>query len=48
LAQALPCSKIGDEWENPVVALNWMDSYVNQRYGSWESAYNFWNSNHWY
>lgn len=48
LAQALPCSKIGDDWENPIVALNWMDSYVNQRYGSWESAYNFWNSNHWY
>lgn len=48
LAQALPCSKIGDEWENPTVALAWMNSYVSSRYGSWQNAYNFWTENQWY
>lgn len=32
LAQALPCSKLGPEWANPVVALNWMNGYVTGRY----------------
>ncbi len=32
LAQALPCSKLGADWSNPVVALNWMNGYVNGRY----------------
>lgn len=32
LAQALPCSKLGPEWNNPVVALNWMNGYVAGRY----------------
>lgn len=48
LAQALPCSKVGPNWSNPVVSLNWMHSYVIGRYGSWENAYNFWQRNHWY
>lgn len=48
LAQALPCSKLGPNWSNPVVALNWMNGYVNGRYGSWEKAYNFWQVNRWY
>lgn len=48
LAQALPCSKLGPSWNNPVVALNWMHGYVSGRYGGWEGAYNFWNKNHWY
>lgn len=48
LAQALPCSKLGPNWSNPVVALNWMNSYVNGRYGGWEGAYNFWQKNRWY
>lgn len=48
LAQALPCSKLGPNWNNPVVALNWMNSYVNGRYGGWQGAYNFWQKNHWY
>lgn len=48
LAQALPCSKLGPNWSNPVVALNWMNGYVNGRYGSWENAYNFWQKNRWY
>ena len=48
LAQALPCSKLGPNWSNPIVALNWMHGYVNGRYGSWEKAYNFWQVNRWY
>ncbi len=32
LAQALPCSKLGPNWSDPVVALNWMNGYVNGRY----------------
>ena len=48
LAQALPCSKLGPNWSNPVVALNWMNNYVNGRYGSWEKAYSFWQANRWY
>lgn len=48
LAQALPCSKLGPNWSNPVVALNWMNNYVNGRYGGWEKAYNFWQVNRWY
>lgn len=48
LAQALPCSKLGPNWNDPVVALNWMNNYVVGRYGSWEGAYNFWIKNRWY
>jgi len=48
LAQALPCSKVPGDPFNPVDSLNWMNSYVNGRYGGWQGAYNFWNSRHWY
>lgn len=48
LAQALPCSKVGANWMNPVVSLNWMNNYVNGRYGGWAGAYAFWQANHWY
>lgn len=48
LAQALPCSKLGPNWNDPVTALNWMNSYVTGRYGGWEGAYNFWLANRWY
>ena len=48
LAQALPCSKLGPNWNDPVVALNWMNNYVKGRYGGWEGAYNFWKVNRWY
>jgi uncharacterized protein YabE (DUF348 family) len=48
LAQALPCSKLGPNWNDPVVALNWMNNYAVGRYGSWEKAYNFWIANRWY
>lgn len=48
LAQALPCSKVPGNPLDPVDSLNWMNTYVNGRYGGWQGAYNFWNVNHWY
>lgn len=48
LAQALPCSKIGANWNDPVVALKWQYNYVNARYGGYAGAYNFWLKNKWY
>lgn len=48
LAQALPCSKVPGNPYNPVDSLNWMNGYVNGRYGGWKGAYDFWNANHWY
>ena len=48
LAQALPCSKVPGNPMNPVDSLNWMNGYVNGRYGGWEGAYNFWQAKHWY
>jgi len=48
LAQALPCSKVPGDPMNPVNSLNWMNNYVNGRYGGWQGAYNFWQAKHWY
>jgi hypothetical protein len=48
LAQSLPCSKIGPNWNDPVVALKWQYNYVNARYGGYAGAYTFWLNNHWY
>lgn len=48
LAQALPCVKVGANWNNPVVSLKWQYQYVQARYGGYWGAYNFWKVNHWY
>lgn len=48
LAQALPCSKIGGNWRDPVVALKWQYNYVKTRYGGYAGAYKFWLANKWY
>lgn len=48
LMQALPCSKVGKDWRNPVVALTWMDGYVKKSYGGWKQAKLFWMAYHWY
>lgn len=52
LCQALPGTKMasaGSDWEyNPVTQLRWCNSYALSRYGSWEAAYNFWISRHWW
>ena len=48
LAQAYPCSKLGPNWNDPVVALRWQYNYVNKRYGGYAGAYKFWRANRWY
>lgn len=48
LVQALPCSKLGADWSNPVVALKWGDNYAKSRYGSWAKAHAFWVANRWW
>ena len=48
LVQALPCGKVPGSCFDPVDNLRWADGYAKNRYGSWEGAYNFWTSNHWW
>lgn len=52
LCQALPGTKMtsaGADWEtNPVTQLRWCNGYALGRYGSWERAYVFWLTNHWW
>ena len=52
LCQATPAGKMvsaGADWaSNPVTQLRWCSGYATGRYGSWEAAYNFWSSNHWW
>lgn len=48
LVQALPCSKVPGSGYNPVDNLRWANGYAVGRYGSWEGAYAFWTSNHWW
>ena len=48
LVQALPCSKLGPNWRDPVTALRWQKNYVTVRYGSYAQAYSFWRNNSWY
>ena len=47
LGQQLPCGKWGGTWNDPVQALNSMNSYVN-RYNGWQGAWEFWQANQWY
>ena len=46
IPQALPGTKMasaGADWEtNPVTQIRWMVGYVNERYGGWSQALNFW------
>lgn len=52
LCQSLPGSKMasaGSDWQtNPITQMKWCNNYAVGRYGSWEKAYNFWISNHWW
>ncbi|MBP9738175.1 G5 domain-containing protein [Candidatus Saccharibacteria bacterium] len=47
LVQALPCSKLGPNWNDPVVALRWGNSYVG-RYGGWAGAWAHSQQKGWY
>lgn len=52
LPQSLPAGKLasaGADWrDNPVTQLRWANNYAVGRYGSWEDAYRFWVTNHWW
>lgn len=52
ICQALPANKMasaGDDWAtNGATQLKWCDSYAKTRYGSWEAAYNFWQTHYWW
>lgn len=52
LCQATPGYKMasaGSDWAtNPVTQLRWCTGYARARYGSWQGAYNFWLSHHYW
>ena len=52
LAQALPGSKMataGADWKtNPKTQIKWALDYMNNRYGSPNAAWSFWQTHHWY
>ncbi len=52
IGQALPPSKMArfgsDYMTNPITQLKWMKSYVGERYGGIDGAYDWWKSHHWY
>lgn len=52
IGQATPGSKMsayGSDWQtNIVTQLKWANGYATGRYGTWEAAYNFWLSNHYW
>lgn len=48
LVQALPCSKLGPNWSDPVTALKWQKNYVTERFGGYAGAKSWWESHGWY
>ncbi|MGW2301677.1 aggregation-promoting factor C-terminal-like domain-containing protein [Streptomyces sp. NPDC001809] len=52
LVQALPASKMssaGSDWKtNPATQIKWGLNYMNERYGSPNAAWAFWQANGWY
>ncbi|MFF0554823.1 transglycosylase SLT domain-containing protein [Streptomyces sp. NPDC020472] len=52
LVQALPASKMasaGADWKtNPATQIKWGLNYMNERYGSPNAAWAFWQANGWY
>ncbi len=48
LGQALPCSKLGDARGNPSAEIDWIITYINNRYGNPVSAWNFHLNHNWY
>lgn len=48
LSQALPCTKVPGSPLDPVDNLKWANNYANNRYGSWENAYNYWLVHKWW
>ncbi|WP_377268384.1 transglycosylase SLT domain-containing protein [Peterkaempfera sp. SMS 1(5)a] len=52
LGQALPGAKmasVGGDWKsNPATQVQWTLNYMNDRYGSPNAAWAFWQTHHWY
>ncbi|MEU7698568.1 MULTISPECIES: aggregation-promoting factor C-terminal-like domain-containing protein [unclassified Streptomyces] len=52
LVQALPASKMssaGSDWKtNPATQIKWGLNYMNERYGSPNAAWSFWQTHGWY
>jgi len=48
LFQALPCSKIGGNWQDISVQTEWGLNYIKARYGKPSAAMAFWERNKWY
>lgn len=48
LGQALPCSKMKCELSDVDCQIRWVESYVKNRYGTFEEAVKFHNENNWY
>lgn len=52
IPQSLPGSKMasmGADWKtNPITQIKWMNWYVNNRYGGWQGAKNWWVTHNWY
>ncbi|WP_418956797.1 transglycosylase SLT domain-containing protein [Streptomyces tritici] len=52
LVQALPANKMasaGSDWKtNPATQIKWGLNYMNERYGSPNAAWAFWQANGWY
>jgi len=52
IGQALPPEKMathGADWRyNPLTQIRWAYDYMNERYGSPDGAWDFWQRHHWY
>ncbi len=48
IPQSLPASKIAHCGVDPVCQIQWMQNYVNARYGGWAQAVAWHNSHNWY
>lgn len=48
LPQALPYSKTGCGWVDPICQLRWANGYATSRYGGWWAAQAFWSANHYW
>ncbi|WP_216892086.1 transglycosylase SLT domain-containing protein [Nocardia alni] len=52
IGQALPPEKMathGPDWRfNPMTQIRWTYDYMNERYGSPDRAWQFWQAHHWY
>ncbi len=44
IPQAWPCSKIGDNWQDPRTQLEWGAKYISERYSTPSQAVSFWYS----